>query len=514
MIPPPVAGAGRAGSRGWQPALWLAAISAAVALVRPPLPLDETRYLEVFRESLRSNPLLLRLMGEPYAEKPPLLFWLGRVLSWLPIPDDLGLRLVPGLASALCVLFAARIGRRAGLALAGWTQAALLLAFLAGQYLLFDPLLSCCVWGAVAAWVARRDGWAWVGAAAALLAKGPVALLFLVGFSWSLQPLRGRRAGDGRRWPWILGTALGPLVAWALSAALLGGPEFARALLWDRWAGRMVHSFAHQREVWFYLPVLLGGALPGTWLLLRRDAPGARDWERRTLAVVGLLFLVFSAISGKQAHYLVPLAPALALLLAARIERRPDATAILRRTLRVELGLLVAAAAATPLALPLLRRQAGPAALEFLGSMGFWLLIALALGSAALALAACSPRRSAAELLAIGLLGIGGSLIPAHAVVGRVVFPHALARLLAGHPEPDLAIVGRAHYGVYHLLAAPRVPVRVPLAELERWRALHPGGWILAEDDVLAGATPDGMETRLQDVIHSVEVRVLVPAGF
>ncbi|NOT30604.1 MAG: hypothetical protein HOP15_09185, partial [Planctomycetes bacterium] len=166
------------------PALLVLTIGLGVVLVRPPLPIDETRYLEVFRESLSGSPLLLRLLGEPYAEKTPLLFWIGRTLTWLAIPPEVALRLVPGLASALTVLIVARLGARAGLALAGWVQAALLLPSLAGQFLLFDPLLALVVWGALDAWVRRRDVAFGAWSAGALLAKGPVALLFLIPFLW------------------------------------------------------------------------------------------------------------------------------------------------------------------------------------------------------------------------------------------------------------------------------------------------------------------------------------------
>src|SRR5262249_49338277 len=157
-----------------------------------------------------------------------------------------------------------------GLAYAGWLQAALLVPALAGQFLLFDPLLCACVWGAVDAWTRARDASAWAWSAAALLAKGPVAFLFLVPFFWSAAPL-APAARTPKRAALVLLLALLPLAAWALSAAALGGPEFADQLLWKRWAGRVVSSEAdaggptnHARSFFFYVPVALLGALPVT----------------------------------------------------------------------------------------------------------------------------------------------------------------------------------------------------------------------------------------------------------
>ena len=50
-------------------------------------------------------------------------------------------------------------------------------------------------------------------------------------------------------------------------------PAFAREFLWEHNVQRFLSPFAHQHGVWFYLPVLLAGLLPGTLLaapLLRR----------------------------------------------------------------------------------------------------------------------------------------------------------------------------------------------------------------------------------------------------
>ncbi|MBI2235329.1 MAG: glycosyltransferase family 39 protein, partial [Micavibrio aeruginosavorus] len=50
----------------------------AVVLLRPLLPIDETRYVTVAWEMfLRHDPLApLTVNGTPYHHKPPLLFWL------------------------------------------------------------------------------------------------------------------------------------------------------------------------------------------------------------------------------------------------------------------------------------------------------------------------------------------------------------------------------------------------------------------------------------------------------
>ena len=52
-------------------------VVAVTLIVRPPLPVDETRYLAVAWDMwLENNYLVPYLNGEPYSHKPPLLFWL------------------------------------------------------------------------------------------------------------------------------------------------------------------------------------------------------------------------------------------------------------------------------------------------------------------------------------------------------------------------------------------------------------------------------------------------------
>ena len=62
---------------------WLICLVSAIVL-RPPLPVDETRYLAVAWEMwLRDDFLVPYLNGEAYHHKRPLLFWLMRAMKAL-----------------------------------------------------------------------------------------------------------------------------------------------------------------------------------------------------------------------------------------------------------------------------------------------------------------------------------------------------------------------------------------------------------------------------------------------
>ena len=71
-------------SRDWPPLLWTGLwvlVMAAAISTRPPLPVDETRYLAVAWEMWQGgNYLVPHLNFEPYSHKPPLLFWLINIL--------------------------------------------------------------------------------------------------------------------------------------------------------------------------------------------------------------------------------------------------------------------------------------------------------------------------------------------------------------------------------------------------------------------------------------------------
>ncbi|MFZ1199960.1 MAG: hypothetical protein WAO07_07315, partial [Desulfobacterales bacterium] len=118
----------------------------------------------------------------------------------------------------------------------------------------------------------------------------------------------------------------GLALAWALPVAGAGGPAYAAAILWGQTAGRMVHSFAHRRPFWWYLlwlPVILY-----PWIVQRRlwrDAKRLVTDEGCRFCLSWLVpsVAILSLVSGKQTHYLLPILPAAALLMAGPLAAPP-----------------------------------------------------------------------------------------------------------------------------------------------------------------------------------------------
>jgi 4-amino-4-deoxy-L-arabinose transferase-like glycosyltransferase len=325
---------------GWPLLIASALLLAALQLwLRPLLPVDETRYLSVAWEMWsRGDFLVPRLNGDAYSHKPPLLFWMIHGLWWLFGVSEWPARLLPVALSLLALWWSALLARQlwpAHAAELGSLVPWLLFGsvFWMNFYTLvqFDLLL---VLAALGAWLgivrARRrswSGWAMVALAIGLgaLAKGPVVLLpvlppVLLAPWWQrdMRPVSWWRWYAGGLAALLLGAAIA--LAWAIPAGLAGGEVYRQAIFWGQSAGRVITSFAHGNPWWSYLVWLPLLWLP--WLLWPPVVRGLRDLSWRDQGVrfclAGLLpaLLLFSLISGKQAKYLLPLLPLLALLTA------------------------------------------------------------------------------------------------------------------------------------------------------------------------------------------------------
>ena len=197
---------------------------------------------------------------------------------------------------------------------------------------MFDTLLTACVLLAMSGLVkaARECRWqSWalfaLGCGLGLLAKGPVVFVntlipFLSGILWSESA-----KNQPKRWYLYGSVAItgGILLAllWAVPAILSAGDKYGFTLLWHQTVDRVSNSFAHKRPVWWYLmlsPILLFPWFfwPRAWQCLFDREKYKDNWFRFCAIWFGSGIIAFSFISGKQVHYLIPLFPALALMLS------------------------------------------------------------------------------------------------------------------------------------------------------------------------------------------------------
>ncbi|MFA7256784.1 MAG: glycosyltransferase family 39 protein [Kiritimatiellales bacterium] len=324
------------------PLMLIALISLCATIALPITPIDETRYVSAAWEMWNGHSFLVPyLNGEPYSHKPPLLFWLMHAGWALFGVNDFTPRLIPGIFSMLCLILTYRISLRL------WPEerktavfATLILATTAiwdawSIAIMFDMVLTFWILlgllGTLRAAEGQRGGWLLLtaGITGGLLTKGPAVFVYLLSIPLFRAWWDTRRKTPVRtKWVLtILGVAILGFAAallWAVPAAIQGGAVYREAILWGQTVNRVTSSFAHRRPFWWYLPIVPLFFFP--WIIFRPSFAKLRlktaDFGTRFCAAWMLLpLLIFSMISGKQVHYLIPFIPAGALLIGRNISR-------------------------------------------------------------------------------------------------------------------------------------------------------------------------------------------------
>ena len=343
----------------------LAFLTFFVALGRPAITdSDEAFYAQAGREMVETGDWVTpRYNGEHRFEKPVLFYWLVALAYLAAGVGEAAARVPSALAGLGLVLAAFACARRryagdeTAAALAGAiTATAFGYVMVARQAL---PDLALAFFITVATWAAfealaapgprekPRRGWlaaAGAALAAAFLTKGPVGVVLpalIVGPPAVWHCLVEGRSGPGGPGPPTvrLTRDVGLLAAICLALTL---PWFAAmtathgvAYLERFFIAENVERFATARynaprPLWYYLPIVIGGLLPWSplmvvwWRPLRRVLARARRIEAVEvwLGLWALAPLVFYSLSvGKQPRYVLPVLPPLAILLARALSR-------------------------------------------------------------------------------------------------------------------------------------------------------------------------------------------------
>lgn len=310
---------------------------------------DEGRYAEIAREMAISGDWLTpRLNGIRYFEKPPLQYWVTAASYRAFGVDEWSARLAPAAAGFLLVFV---VGLTAA-SLAGPAAGAYSALALAGcvwhmgfsQFLTLDALFSFLLACALCAFLlANRGGLAprvergfmlaaWALVALATLTKGIVALV-IPGVSLALYTV-----ATGDRSPWRrLHPVAGLAVFLAITApwfvmASRANPGFAEHFLVNEHFRRFLTDEARRPgPPWYFVPMLAAGLMPWlaiapwTWRANWR-APAAANgfrWQAFCLAWAAFVFVFFSLSGSKLPSYILPMFPALMLVLGPALAELP-----------------------------------------------------------------------------------------------------------------------------------------------------------------------------------------------
>lgn len=308
---------------------------------------DEGRYAEIPREMLAKGDFVTpHLNGVKYFEKPPLLYWLGAASLAAFGPSEYALRAWPALFALGGVLATYAAARRFYGRDAGWWSAIVLgtslLWFGLGRILLLDLPVSALIAGTLFAFIAagheppgrtRRLLFYALYACAALatLTKGLIGFLLpgAVIFLWLLLLRQWSRLR-----PLYLPT--GALLFLAIAApwhiaASVANPGFAWFyFVHEHFLRFTTPTHARVEPFWYFAPVLLLGLFPWTaffFQALRHHLAGG--WAARKdhavawflLLWIAFIFLFFSQSQSKLIPYILPVSPAVAVLIGAFLAR-------------------------------------------------------------------------------------------------------------------------------------------------------------------------------------------------
>lgn len=331
-------------------------------LVKP----DEGRYAEISREmALSGDWTTPRLNGIKYFEKPPFQYWATALAFqmfgvnewtarlWTAISGFLGIAVV---GFAAMRLFGASAGQLAALFLATNLYYVAL-----GHINTLDMGLTFFLTLSLAGFLlaqaqptasASARNWmllAWSAAAGAVLSKGLIGVV-IPSATLVIYSALNRDVTPWRKLHVIPGLILFLLIAapWFI-AVTLRNPEFPNFFFIHEHFQRYT-SNVHRRDeaAWYFLPILLIGLIPWIPLALHGAASawhtsarlGVFSPQRFLVVWCGFVFTFFSLSGSKLPAYLLPIFPALALLLGPYLTKVKPFFALATISLAITLSLM------------------------------------------------------------------------------------------------------------------------------------------------------------------------------
>jgi len=289
-----------------------------------------------------------------YWDKPPLFFWLAALAMRVLGPTALAVRLPSAAGHVATVLLVYACGRflwdrRAGLAagiVAAATPLLMVMAHVARMETLLTALMTAMLLAVLRLLHDRPGSWRWVAvlyvsAGLAVLTKGPAAVVLPAAAVGVTFLLRGRW-GDLRRLRPLAGLGIVLLISapWFIYMHVRypaggegGGLGFSRVFFVSQHLLRATtdDSGHYGHLPGYLLGILLLGFLPWTILLpgacLRLCREGWRERRQRPavvllLAWAAVVVAAFSLSTTQLPHYVMPAAPALAILVGAYLADR------------------------------------------------------------------------------------------------------------------------------------------------------------------------------------------------
>jgi len=303
---------------------------------------DEGRYAEVAREMFASgNWLTPKLDGFNFFDKPALQYWASALFYDVFGVHEWTARLWVAITGLLAILAVGWASKRLYGARTGWIAALVLgstLLFVAGAHInTMDMGVAAFLGIAICLFlVAQFDPHAeqqrvrlnllgWACLALAVLSKGLIGLVFpaitlMVFMLWERDGSILRRMTMG----WGMLVVLLIAAPWFMAISFRHPGYFDYFFIKEHFSRFLTNVYDRDRPWWFFIPVVLFGLFP--WVVFLplsrsgwRDVHAGKRSERFLLCWIAVVFAFFSVSHSKLPLYILPIFPALAMLIARRI---------------------------------------------------------------------------------------------------------------------------------------------------------------------------------------------------
>jgi 4-amino-4-deoxy-L-arabinose transferase-like glycosyltransferase len=428
---------------------------------------DEGRYAEIPREMLASGDWVTpRLDGLKYFEKPALQYWATAATYAVFGESNWTSRLWTALTGFLGVLLTAWVGWRLFDRRTAWAAAIILASsfyyVIMGHFNTLDMGVSFFMSATLFAFllamqaadkedIRARRNWmyvAWAAAALGMLSKGLEAVV-LPGAVFVLYTLVAR---DWKRWKqlhYYCGLLIFLVIAapWFVLVSIRN-PDFAYHFFIFEHFERFLTPVAHRPGAWWYfIPILIAGVLPWWPQFVRAVAgsgkhalqdKGSSEFDPVLFMWiwVGFIFVFFSLSDSKLGSYILPIFPALALLVGRELGK------LRKSDILISAALCVVMAITTLWLAPMLKHDGGGVTLDLYKAFLPWLVagcgLLLLTAGAAFILAYYRCPCIAVGLLAAGMF-ISLQIITSGAqVLSPVYSGHSLVKQLGDRDTANI----------------------------------------------------------------------------
>ncbi len=306
---------------------------------------DEPRYAEVAREMVdRRDWVLMHLNGKVYGDKPPLFFWMIGLSSYLWGGfTSFAVRFPPALFGTLTVLLTYFIGKNLYSSRTGFLSSLILATSFEFAYLStrgnIDSTLTFFTTASIhcfLTWYPHKEmekternplsgfkffGF-YIGMALATLTKGPVG--FILPLLVSLIYLGIQKDWNGiKRMRLIPGMIMFLIIVllWYIPAVYSGGRAYFQETLFKHTVDAYARGWTHVQPFYYYFLNFPANFLPWTLFIpgvvaftLSKRKEGIGKEFLFLLVWFVSIFLFFSLSKGKRAIYLLPLYPAVSIM--------------------------------------------------------------------------------------------------------------------------------------------------------------------------------------------------------